>query len=658
LASHDYRPDIDGLRAFAIIPVLFFHAGVPGLDGGFVGVDVFFVISGYLISRLIYAELDEQRFSIIGFYERRARRIAPAFFAVSLLTFVAAALVLFPTRLVEFCKSLLWSSLAVGNVYFWQESGYFGPEASAQPLLHYWSLGVEEQFYLLFPALAMLIWKWGKARLAAVLAVIFVLSLIASELMVRHSPEAAFYLLPFRAWELLAGSLLAMRTVPPPPTSAIATGAVTAGIGLIIASIFLLSEQTTFPGLGALLPVAGSALAIWGGQRSNTAADALGLAPLVYIGRISYSLYLVHWPVLFFATRLISETGAAARTTLIIAVSMVLADLSYRFVETPTRRRSPFWTPARIFALTATGVLIGAGLSLATILAGGFSGRLPAGAQALLAYRYDRVAGYREGACFLRREQPASALADECLPTRKPVALIWGDSHAAHFLPGLKPALEAKGYAVAQITASGCPPIRGFEAPRRANCRAISDFALDWIHKTKPSLVLLSAIWTRSAPSRTIPSPGILFPRHHHAARQCARLPPRDRRAGASLCRPRSTRSPASRRAASSSAARSRTSFRPASCRSARRASCRTRPCASPTAWNTASTRWRCTRTRCPGEKVILVDDLIATGGTAEGAVKLLRQIGAEVVAACFVIDLPDLGGRKKLEGSACRCGR
>lgn len=496
MASHDYRPDIDGLRAFAIIPVLFFHAGVPGLDGGFVGVDVFFVISGYLISRLIYAELDEQRFSIIGFYERRARRIAPAFFAVSLLTFVAAALVLFPTRLVEFCKSLLWSSLAVGNVYFWQESGYFGPEASAQPLLHYWSLGVEEQFYLLFPALAMLIWKWGKARLAAVLAVIFVLSLIASELMVRHSPEAAFYLLPFRAWELLAGSLLAMRTVPPPPTSAIATGAVTAGIGLIIASIFLLSEQTTFPGLGALLPVAGSALAIWGGQRSNTAADALGLAPLVYIGRISYSLYLVHWPVLFFATRLISETGAAARTTLIIAVSMVLADLSYRFVETPTRRRSPFWTPARIFALTATGVLIGAGLSLATILAGGFSGRLPAGAQALLAYRYDRVAGYREGACFLRREQPASALADECLPTRKPVALIWGDSHAAHFLPGLKPALEAKGYAVAQITASGCPPIRGFEAPRRANCRAISDFALDWIHKTKPSLVLLSAIWT------------------------------------------------------------------------------------------------------------------------------------------------------------------
>ena len=174
----------------------------------------------------------------------------------------------------------------------------------------------------------------------------------------------------------------------------------------------------------------------------------------------------------------------------------LLADLSYRLVETPTRKRGGFWTPERIFGLTAASVVTGVGLSFATIVAGGFPGRLPTDAQQILAYRYDRVGPYREGTCFLRREQDYRALAPECLPTDGPVAVIWGDSHAAHFVPGLKPMLEQQGYRVAQITASGCPPILGFEAPRRPNCRAINDFAFDWIRRTKPSLVILSAIWT------------------------------------------------------------------------------------------------------------------------------------------------------------------
>jgi peptidoglycan/LPS O-acetylase OafA/YrhL len=478
------------------MPVLFFHAGVPGLDGGFIGVDVFFVISGYLISRLIYSELREGRFSIIAFYERRARRIAPAFFAVSLLTFVAAALFLFPTRLVEFCKSLLWSSLAGGNIYFWQESGYFGPEAGTQPLLHYWSLGVEEQFYFLFPALAALIWKWGEARLIWALVALFVLSLVGSELMLRHSPEGAFYLLPFRAWELLLGSLLALRSLPSPPTGAIAGAAVTAGAAIIVAAVVFLSQDMAFPGLAALLPVSGAALAIWGGERRSPAAQALGVSPLVYVGRISYSLYLVHWPILFFANLLLPDVDPAIRTAIVIAVSFLLADLSYRFVEAPTRKRDGFWKPVRIFALTAVGVFAGVGLSLATIVAGGFPGRLPADAQELLAYRYDRVEPYREGTCFLRSEQDQAALTPACLPTEGPLALIWGDSHAAHFVPGLKPALEHRGYSVAQITASGCPPVVGRDAPRRPNCAAINDFALGWIRQAKPVLVVLSAIWT------------------------------------------------------------------------------------------------------------------------------------------------------------------
>jgi len=495
LAISTYRPDIDGLRAFAIVPVLLFHAGVPGVDGGFVGVDVFFVISGYLISGLIYQELGERRFSILGFYERRARRIAPAFLAVSLLTFAAALLFLFPTRLTEVSKSLLWSSLAVGNVYFWQESGYFGPEAATQPFLHYWSLGVEEQFYLLFPALAVLMWKSGRARLRWVLGTLFILSLIASEVMVRRSPEATFYLLPFRAWELLLGSMLALPGVPSPATKLSAGSAVAAGIAMILASVFAFSEETAFPGISAMLPAAGSALVIWGGGRPSAAANTLGMAPLVYIGRISYSLYLVHWPVLFFTNRLLPANGEALRTATVIGVSVLLADLCYRFIETPTRNRSGFWKPARIFGLTAAGVAACVALSLATILAGGFAAWLPASAQDLIAYRYDRTIPYREGTCFLRLDQDESALAPECLPTSRPVALIWGDSHAAHFLPALKPLLEQRGYTVAQINASGCPPILSLHVPRRPHCKAVNDFAFDWISRTKPSLVVLSAIW-------------------------------------------------------------------------------------------------------------------------------------------------------------------
>ena len=315
--------------------------------------------------------------------------------------------------------------------------------------------------------------------------------------MVRHSPEATFYLLPFRAWELLLGSVLAMRTIPPPPSTAIAGGAVTAGIAMILAAIFfLLGRHGISRHVGTP-----SSHRRWVGNLGRRAtqrggADFPAIAPLVYIGRISYSLYLVHWPVLFFANRLMPDADPTARTAIILAVSVLLADLSYRFVETPTRKRGGFWTPTRIFGLTAASVVAGVGLSFVTIVAGGFPGRLPADAQQILAYRYDRVGLYREGSCFLRREQDYRAIMPECLPTDGSVAVIWGDSHAAHFVPGLKPMLEQRGYRVAQITASGCPPIPGFEAHRRPNCRAINDFAFDWIRQTRPSLVILSAIWT------------------------------------------------------------------------------------------------------------------------------------------------------------------
>lgn len=496
MQRQSYRPDIDGLRALAIVPVLLFHAGVAGVPGGFVGVDVFFVISGYLISKHIFEALGAGQFSFVAFFERRARRIAPAFFAVSLATFIACLVLLFPTRFVEFSESLLWSSLALGNVYFWQQSGYFGQEPAMQPLLHFWSLGVEEQFYFLFPGLAFLGWRLGRRTLAWLLAAAFLASIIAAELFVRAAPEAVFFLLPFRAWELLLGSLLALPGVKAPHTRAVGAAATALGVAMILTSVALYSENTTFPGVAALLPVAGSGLVIWGGRVANAASSGLGISPLTYLGRISYSLYLVHWPVLFFSRMLLADMAQPLRTAVVILVSVALADLSYRFVETPPRRQLAFWSRARIFGITFGASAIGVAISLAMIVSDGMSWRLPSDAQAILAYSYDRQGEYREGTCFLRRDQDFDAIdAATCLPTADNVALVWGDSHAAHFVPGLQPVLVDRGYKLAQLTASGCPPILAQNPPRRPNCQAFNDLAFDWIIKNRPALVIFSAIW-------------------------------------------------------------------------------------------------------------------------------------------------------------------
>lgn len=496
MQPNGYRPDIDGLRALAIVPVLLFHAGVPGLSGGFVGVDVFFVISGYLISKHIYEELAGNKFSLLGFYERRTRRIAPAFFATAFATAILASILVFPTELVEFAKSFLWSALALGNVYFWQESGYFAPAAESQPLLHFWSLGVEEQFYFLFPALAILGWKLGVRRFGWLVALVLLASLAASEWTVRRSPDAAFYLLPFRAWELLLGSMLALPTFAKPSSATIAGGAVALGVAMIGTAVVRFSDATLFPGVSALLPVVGCALAIWGGERVNAASRMLGIAPLTYIGRISYSLYLVHWPVLFFSKLLFPDAGQGVLTLGVIVVSFLLADLSYRFVETPTRQRKDIWTRWRVFGATAAAVVVSVVAAFALIGSGGLIQRLPADAQAILAYRYNQQEAYREGVCFLQRQQTKDDLdAARCLPESGRIAAIWGDSHAAHLVPGLMPRLESDGYTVAQLTASGCPPILDAAPARRIHCRDFNDFAFGWLRDKKPSLVVMSAIW-------------------------------------------------------------------------------------------------------------------------------------------------------------------
>ena len=292
-----YRADIDGLRAVAVLSVVAFHLGITKTPGGFVGVDVFFVISGYLISSIVFYEIASSRFSIVNFYERRIRRIFPALFAMLAGFSVLAAVYLLPTELVNYAKSLLAATASASNFYFWQHSGYFDAPLS-QPLLHTWSLAVEEQFYLTFPLFLVVVRKVFPDKLRTAVVALFAMSLIASAVVVARNQSAAFYMPYTRAWELLLGTLLSLGMFPRMNSWLQRNAATIAGLAMIAFSVVFYSERTLFPGLSALVPCVGSALIIGAGETGPSVVSRfLSWRPMVFIGLISYSLYLWHWPI-------------------------------------------------------------------------------------------------------------------------------------------------------------------------------------------------------------------------------------------------------------------------------------------------------------------------------------------------------------------------
>jgi peptidoglycan/LPS O-acetylase OafA/YrhL len=499
MVTKNYRPDIDGLRAIAVMSVFLFHAGYPGVTGGFVGVDVFFVISGYLISRQLYDLLAIQKVGvgkfIADFYERRARRILPAFFFTSTVTALAAVFVFTPDRIVEFARSLLYSSLFSGNIFFWMQDSYFSPVAETQPLLHYWSLGVEEHFYLIFPIFVFFAWRLKLHAFCICLIVILCVSASSSEWMLSISPTSAFYLLPFRAWELMIGSMIALPSIRP-PSRAVSKYASLLGLVAIVASISIYTKGTPFPGINAALPCIGAALIIWGGLKPNPASSVLGYKPISYVGRLSYSLYLVHWPVIVFAHQIDPE-GSMLRQIAVFFLSFALAAISYHLVEKPTRNRHGFWTLKPIVSLSCAGTAIPIAFGFVAIQSAGFNWNGLRVVKELQAFEFDYRPAYHEGTCFLRPEQSYQDITAPCLPTNGKVALIWGDSYAAHYVQALTPELRERGYSVGQITASACLPILGRKVQGRVHCADINDFAMNWIKKNKPSVVILSAFWSQ-----------------------------------------------------------------------------------------------------------------------------------------------------------------
>jgi peptidoglycan/LPS O-acetylase OafA/YrhL len=364
MSTMQYRSEIDGLRAIAILPVVLFHAGIAGFSGGFVGVDVFFVLSGYLITGILIRSAEDGTFSILDFYERRARRILPALFAVMLVCIPFARSWMEIVDFRNFGESLTAVSLFASNVLFWLESDYFGGAAEQKPLLHTWSLAVEEQYYIVFPILLILIWRYRRGALPYALGLLALISLGVAEWSWRHAPTANFYLFPSRAWEILIGSLCAWAQWRGGARRH--GGLAWLGIAMILTSVFVFDETTPFPSLLALLPVLGTALVVRYATEGTGAARMLSTRVIVGIGLISYSTYLVHQPLLAF-TRIISlSEPSTALMAGMAALSFPLGWLSWRFVERPFRRRGPgaIWPGRRFLIASAIGLACFAGLGV------------------------------------------------------------------------------------------------------------------------------------------------------------------------------------------------------------------------------------------------------------------------------------------------------
>lgn len=506
----DYRPDIDGLRTIAVASVVTHHAFPQLLPGGFVGVDIFFVISGYLISTIILRSLASGRFTFADFYVRRIKRIFPALLLVLATTAVMGWQRLIPSDYAELGKHLLGGAAFVSNFLFWQEAGYFDAESLSKPLLHLWSLAIEEQFYLLWPLGLYLLHRWRLPAMRGIAAILLLSFLVNLALVVDH-PVAAFYNPAARVWELMLGALLAaihlhpagwrglFQRRPDPATTAgaPAQGApwmAWAGALLLALALALLNPQSTFPGAWALLPTVGTALLIAAGP-GTWPNRFLALKPMVWIGLISYPLYLWHWPLLTFAH--LRESGAPPWPEQLgwVGLSVLLAWLTYLLVEKPVRF-------GRVGRRTMTAALCAAMVGVAA--AGttiqqreGFDERFPAAVRELMTKggKQAVIQGWRENDCMLDFRIPVSNYKDFCIEQKRPLIFLWGDSHAGSLYPGFE-ALQKSGrydFGIGERTGAICPPVLGIEP--RPLCKSLNDNAIEAIRQARPDVVVLYAWW-------------------------------------------------------------------------------------------------------------------------------------------------------------------
>ena len=494
-----YRPDVDGLRAVAVLSVVFCHAGF-NCPGGYIGVDVFFVISGYLIAGLILKELRQGTFTLANFWERRVRRILPALAVVLAATFVAGWFILMPQDFAAFGKSVIGLGLLASNVQFWRSINYFNDSAEEMPLLHTWSLSVEEQFYIFVPVFLLLLAKRSQLQRAFVLLLAAaVLSFGLSVYWTHRHASANFYLLPTRAWELFAGALLACSAPCALRKRWVTELLALLGLALIIVPCFVYDSKTPFPGLTALPPVLGTALLIWVGSSStgfSRIGQILASKPVVFVGLISYSLYLWHWPLFSFARYLSVKAPTAEVWWSLIALSMVLATLSWRFVETPFRQRKVLNARPQLFAATAVLFVAMLGAGAVMFKSRGFDGRVGSLTRNLIETGKFDQSYVRE----LEAKHIPDAMVRLGQTNVAPAVLIWGDSHAMAILPAIDAVCKETGNAAVAATHAGTPPVIGYFSRNQWGLNEESlpfnAAVMDYVKRSNVRAVILVSYWS------------------------------------------------------------------------------------------------------------------------------------------------------------------
>jgi peptidoglycan/LPS O-acetylase OafA/YrhL len=498
IGNSRYRADIDGLRAIAVLAVVLYHIRSGLFHGGYIGVDVFFVISGYLITGIIHGDVATNSFSVSRFYERRVRRIFPALFAVLTVSTILAGFLLLPGEFADFGKSLVATTLFTSNYYFMSQSSYFSPSVDMEPLLHTWSLAVEEQFYLLFPVVLILIHRFLRSYYLNAISSLAVLSLALSIALVSKDPTGAFYSSPARAWELLVGAVLALGTLPTIQKRGISESLGIVGLASVIGSAILFNPSTPFPGLFALVPTLGAALIIYSGMQHRTiVATVLGSRVPVFFGLISYSLYLWHWPLIVFSRLFIGHDLGKIQKISLLIVCVIISTLSWRFVERPWRRTGGMMGWARLRGVATAVMAIACLVGLVVVRSHGLPGRFSAGVDRLAAFTsYDSSAPYRQDRCFLQPMSGESLDMRMCmtLDPHRPNYLLIGDSHAADLWIGLEHAYP--GINFLQATAVGCKPLLDARGPEP--CRSLMQTMLGTVSKSpRLDAVLISADWSK-----------------------------------------------------------------------------------------------------------------------------------------------------------------
>jgi peptidoglycan/LPS O-acetylase OafA/YrhL len=497
-----YREDIDWLRAIAVLAVVAFHFEAPAIFGGFVGVDIFFVISGFLITGIIQSEVNSGTFSFARFYERRVRRLLPALYAMVALTAIPSLHFLLTSERLEFFRSVAAVVTFTSNFFFWFQTGYFDHAAVEKPLLHTWSLAVEEQFYL---ALPVLLWallrngRGGRLRLAVAVIALSVASFALCVWLMKTDRSAnAFFMSPPRAWEFLIGGIIAVDGFPSLRNLRARQAARGLALVLLAIPIFSLRQGPGFPGVNALLPCIGAAVFIWSGIGVPTLARGRysALNVVKFFGQISYSLYLWHWPLFTFARFSKSSLVLDAFDTLaLFALTVAISYLSWRFVEQPFRRGSLAPTRRAAFRIAGVSTAVLLAASIAGIVASQTPSEADRSASQLESYNsYNYQPLFRSGSCFT---QSFGTFDEKCLELApgKTNVLLWGDSYAAQYFHGLSKSVDPQGVNILQATQAACMPTFAAASQGVASCRDFAARMDSFFQSSKPDLVIISADW-------------------------------------------------------------------------------------------------------------------------------------------------------------------